>query len=625
MKNNHLFRRTASILLFELPLFLLTVQKGKTGFFFSLLLFCIYCFFLIKKGKIINYDLFQIKYPVITLFILIITAALFYFRWSSSGRISIISNIINHPQKQTCIIVALVLALFSIPGVDYALKFFLEKFKKYKTTGYQKSYHKYIYLLITAFLTITLNSKCSLLYPFNNWTDPNFMMTVGKGVLKGLVPYRDLYEQKGPAILFFHSIAASISFRTFHGVWIIEIIFCFIYLFLQNKILSLYFRKNAIIINPMIAAVIYSCNPFLAGDSAEELCLPLLTYGLYAGCRSIKMNSYPSKKSYFLIGISIGLILWIKYSILSFYIGLTAFYLILIIKNKHFHELLYSIKWVICGILIISIPILCYFTYHSALWDLIDVYFIKNIMVYTDTTEGIIRNLQLGFLDLIQWNRTILITIGAGIAWMLIKKQWRTLSLIICTLLSTFIFTYIGGRYYGYYSFIFTAFTGFGFFWLVEITTKINTKKGIINNYRSFSSVFTLIISMIFLSFISNNMKFLEFQQRDLMPFKIKDIIEQSGIKDPSILEYKTLATGINTAAGLIPNTRFFCKFNIPLQEMFIEQDNYVANGIPDFIVMESYNEESFTEFERYTHLGVTRGDIRDNNRDYFYHYYIRK
>ena len=51
-----------------------------------------------------------------------------------------------------------------------------------------------VVILITAVAAITICSKSSPIYPLNDWVDSNCFMTVGKSMLRGVVPYRDLYE-----------------------------------------------------------------------------------------------------------------------------------------------------------------------------------------------------------------------------------------------------------------------------------------------------------------------------------------------------------------------------------------------------------------------------------------------
>ena len=53
-------------------------------------------------------------------------------------------------------------------------------------------------LLLGAFIPVFLMSKCSPLYPFNDWYDLNQIFSVGKGLLYGKIIYADLMDHKGP-------------------------------------------------------------------------------------------------------------------------------------------------------------------------------------------------------------------------------------------------------------------------------------------------------------------------------------------------------------------------------------------------------------------------------------------
>jgi len=78
-----------------------------------------------------------------------------------------------------------------------------------------------IILIVSAVVTITVVSTCSPLFPFNPWDDANCFFTLGRGIIHGKVPYRDLYEQKGPLLYFLYALAALISEKSFTGAWII--------------------------------------------------------------------------------------------------------------------------------------------------------------------------------------------------------------------------------------------------------------------------------------------------------------------------------------------------------------------------------------------------------------------
>ena len=70
---------------------------------------------------------------------------------------------------------------------------------------------RFLFACAASFLVLAVCSKSSFLYPMNDWVDVNCYFTVGRGILHGLVPYRDLYEQKGPLVYYVYALASLIS------------------------------------------------------------------------------------------------------------------------------------------------------------------------------------------------------------------------------------------------------------------------------------------------------------------------------------------------------------------------------------------------------------------------------
>lgn len=69
-------------------------------------------------------------------------------------------------------------------------------------TGRRGVILRLLFSLLAAGAALAVCSKSSFLYPLNDWVDVNCFFTVGRGMLHGLVPYRDLYEQKGTYYLY---------------------------------------------------------------------------------------------------------------------------------------------------------------------------------------------------------------------------------------------------------------------------------------------------------------------------------------------------------------------------------------------------------------------------------------
>ena len=95
-----------------------------------------------------------------------------------------------------------------------------------QTVEKQPWWCKYNPLMLFSFLVSTLFllvcTKSSPLYPMNDWVDVHCFFTMGKSILNGIVPYAELYEQKGPVLYFMYAIAALISDRSFIGVFLLE-------------------------------------------------------------------------------------------------------------------------------------------------------------------------------------------------------------------------------------------------------------------------------------------------------------------------------------------------------------------------------------------------------------------
>lgn len=83
-----------------------------------------------------------------------------------------------------------------------------------------KNYRLYVYLAFLSLFFMLIVTTTSPLYYVNNADDGNIMFTVGKAVLHGLMPYKDLFDQRGPLMYFMNTIASLISYKSFLGVFI---------------------------------------------------------------------------------------------------------------------------------------------------------------------------------------------------------------------------------------------------------------------------------------------------------------------------------------------------------------------------------------------------------------------
>ena len=96
------------------------------------------------------------------------------------------------------------------------------------------------YALLVAAAVLFFCSKSSFGYPINDWSDANIYFTIGKGMTRGQVVYRDLYDHKGPLLYALHALCALISFWDFTGVYLMEICLAALFLAGAYHLMALY-------------------------------------------------------------------------------------------------------------------------------------------------------------------------------------------------------------------------------------------------------------------------------------------------------------------------------------------------------------------------------------------------
>lgn len=464
-------------------------------------------------------------------------------------------------------------------------------------------------LAITATFVISVFSQSSPLYPLNPWDDANVFHTIGKSMLSGLLPYRDIFDHKGPLLYIIHALNAIISYKAFIGIYILEIVCCFFFLLFSYKTISLLTDKDPLCIIPVIAFIVYSSCCFEQGDSAEELCLPFMSYTLWVSLKNMSEHSIPDRRESLLIGSSLSIIFWIKYTILGFYIGLFISFVIYIIYHGIYRKFIQSLTLQFTGAIIVSIPILAYFIANSAIYDLFMVYFYENIFNYNQTQN---ETFIIHFLKDGLYNSTYILnyifTIAIIISFVVVSTygKWLTLSYILCFLSST-IFVYAASRIWSYYPFVLSIFVPLG---VIPLLPLIEQMKKI-----RWAIVSIICIPLIF---CSTNINFI-MTKKDARPqYKFKEIIHKKN--SPTLLNYMSMDAGVYAVTGVIPPCKYSSKFNLRSDSVLLFQNKMVEMGVTDFLVMKQASRDTVS-FSKYRLLSEDSFPNRWGALEYYFLY----
>lgn len=477
-----------------------------------------------------------------------------------------------------------------------------------------------IYIFIIAFTFLLLTSKQSFLYPMNDWCDSNAFFTIGKSWMNGIMPYKDLFEQKGPILFFLYGIGYLISNKSFFGCFIIEVIFFSLSLYYSFKIINMFFtNKKSYYILILYSFLIVTSQAFYGGGSAEEYSLFFITYNMYLFIKYLKEEKI-NLKQFFLNGIFCSIVFFIKFNLTSFWIG---FFIILIIESIIYKK--ESIKKVLAfslGFVVPVIIIFAYFYINSSLYELIDAYFIKNIFMYPSASFNL-SSINDGITNLFVINLKydfilIFLLIFYLIYIIVFIKNKREKLFLLLLFVFPFLFICCFGTWFEYYFFPFSIFILLSLIWMIKI---IKTEKLFnINKY-----IYIIIICILTL-LVGKNTFMLKYKKYDFVQYKFGEIINQ--YEDKTILNYGFIDTGFYLSTNTMPNIRFFHTMNFShFKEMFNEQMNYIKTRKTNFVITGSPTKEKIYEQKDFAELSNNYDliAIERHNKDYGFYYGLYK
>ena len=253
----------------------------------------------------------------------------------------------------------------------------------------QTDCHEPLFLFLFAVLISTLFSTCSFLYPLNPLDDANVYMTIGNAMLSGKELYVDIFDHKGPVLYLMHEMAAMLSRNSFIGIYIIEIICSFFFMWYSLRTMRLFTSSKIVLpLTYLLGWLTLSSDFFYFGDSVEEFSLPILAHCLYFMLRFVRNRQTPLWWQSLIMGVGLGLIFWTKFNILFFYIGGTLALAYIAWKHQQFKDFRRTIRFVCFGYVLATIPVLAYFITHGTFGALFDAYFMVNLFQYHGTATN---------------------------------------------------------------------------------------------------------------------------------------------------------------------------------------------------------------------------------------------
>lgn len=449
-----------------------------------------------------------------------------------------------------------------------------------------------LFSLLVAFTILLFTSKNSFLYPFNDWVDANAFFTVGKSMMNGVVPYRDLFEQKGLLLYLIYGIGYLLSNNTFYGVFILEIISFTIFLYYSHKIFSMYLdEKYSFILLPILSFIITTSYSFAQGGSCEEFCLPFFGISLYYFIKHFKDRELTDKEIY-INGLMAGLVLLMKYTMLGFWIGFVLFIFIDLLKKKKTKiAFMFCVKFLV-GMFIPFAIALLYLLFTGGIKAFFEDYFIINMTAYQsgqkyNIIQRIYRIGRASFIAIRQNGKALIIAIASMpvLVWFIKDKNKYFKMCLIGLMLFSLFFIYWGLRLFRYYLLPVSIFTIISMIGCVSLIKKYSDRF-INKKYMYFVFSFIFVISALFSFMKAQFRDDLLKSRNEYFQYKYADYINK--YENPTLLNMGFLDVGVYTVGKIIPNTKHFEKQNISYEnypDNIDSLNNSAANKETMFIV----------------------------------------
>lgn len=314
---------------------------------------------------------------------------------------------------------------------------------------------------------------------------------------------------------------------------------------------------------------------FEYGDSAEELCTPLLAWSMYDALRCIREKERMTARCLLRNGLLAGCVLWIKYSLLGLHFAWMAMFAIdCVIREKRLWPAVKMCLIFLGSMALTAIMRLCCFGANGALGDLFGVYFVQNFTEYK-TSASLAATLVKGLGGAMLQNPLMFLLAVAGYVWALRDGGVRERICLIAMFVCMSLMVYFGGRFYRYTCYAFAVFAPLGVVPLLRLLEKLCRRRFAVGAFTACMLAVAL-ISCSMLPEIGSD-------REDLVQMRFAREIGRT--QNATLLNYGFLDGGLYLAADVQPSEAWFVRLNTSKEKAMAAQTQAVESGGVDYVV----------------------------------------
>ena len=204
---------------------------------------------------------------------------------------------------------------------------------------------------------------------YNFWgNDSAIFQVVGKCWAEGLLPYAEIFENKGPLIFLIDALGWSIYPR--YGIFILQMPFMYFSFLFMWRSLELYWSGKSLTII-FLLTILFRASVAVDGNRTEEYSVFFLTAAAYLFLRRLRRGEIFTMLDGFIYGLSFGACVLLRTTNglpVCCYAFITAIFLL---RARDFKNLWKNFLSFCAGGALICLPFVIFFAAHGALADAI--------------------------------------------------------------------------------------------------------------------------------------------------------------------------------------------------------------------------------------------------------------
>lgn len=450
---------------------------------------------------------------------------------------------------------------------------------------------RYVFFLALSLAALYFCTESSPLYARNPWDDASIYFSIGKGIVHGYVPYKNMFDHKGPVVFFLFALGYLLTPDRFYGIYLLESL-CFSgVLYFSFKIAGLYFEEGISEVLAVISMIFFLDGSFLVyGGSCEEFTMVIYAAVLYRYLAYFSGRKECTGRQMAVMGGLCGFSFWMKFTMTVCLLALMGILLLQeFFSRRHFVRKLAAFSG---GGLAVSAAVIGYFLYSHAIGYLRWGYFTANL-AYADIRSMGETLILFGknVMSAVTHNPGITLVVVTGLIGFTLTSRYIEgifgrlgLLLAFALLLGS---TYVSHTYLYYYCLV-AVFAILGIVTIAGVVTdRINCSK----IWRGSAPVLT-IPCLLFLLAVNQNYRDAVLLSENFTLYDVfqKEMERVAKGETKTLLLYHNHWAQMMTFPGMLPAERYYFAPNISenMPEINEEQDRYIHEGIADFVLVDN-------------------------------------